>query len=186
MIARGLRKSSSKLAGQLDTFNLVDLMIIKGRERDYVGSAISENSFLEIKENYEKIILAGKSLRFLNELTFERQADYNIFLLLRNFLYFLNKIELDDFLKSPSISLCFFKLKLLEFLGYNFSSLKSDKDDPGLLTSFTKINPDVLPLKDKILLLDLEDLNSWKNVKINSAGIKKIDDFIEIIKEIIY
>jgi DNA repair protein RecO len=186
LIARGLRKSSSKLAGQLDVFNLVDLMIIKGRERDYVGSAISENSFLGIKENYDKIILAGKGFRFLNGLTFERQPDYNIFLLLRNFLYFLDKVELGEILEAPSIALYFFKLKLLEFLGYDFSSLKGDENEPGLLLSFTRINPEILSLKDKIISLDLDDSSSWRDIKISSAEIKKIDNFIEIIKEIIY
>ncbi len=186
LIARGLRKSSSKLAGQLDAFNLVDLMVIKGRERDYVGSAISENSFLEIKENYEKIILAGRGFRFLNDLTFERQADYNIFLLLRNFLHFLNKVELEKFSSSPNIVLSFFKLKLLEFLGYDFSSLKGDENEPGLLSSFNKINPEVLSLKDKILSLDIEKPDSWGELKISPLEIKKINDFIETIKGIIY
>lgn len=186
LIARGLRKSSSKLAGHLDVFNLVDLMIIKGRERDYVGSAISENSFLDVKGNYEKIILAGKGLRFLNELTFERQADYNIFLLLRNFLYFLNKIELEYFSNCSNLSLSFFKLKLLEFLGYDFSSLQDNNNELGLLSSFARINPEVLSLKDVVLSLDIENPSSWHNIKMSSTEVKKIDDFIEIIRGIIY
>lgn len=186
LIARGLKKSSSKLAGHLEPLNLVDLMIIKGRERDYVGSAISENSFLDIKGSYEKVILAGSGLKFLSDLTFEKQPDYNIFLLLNDFLYFLNKADNNFIPDKIDIFLYFFKLKLLEFLGYNFSSFDKIKSKTGSLMTFSKIDPDILSLKELILSLDLEDFDFLKKIEISLKEKNKIDNFIKIIKEIIY
>lgn len=117
-LARGLKKPNSKLAAHLDLLNLVDLMIIKGRERDYVGSAIAENCFLGIKKDYNKICVAGEAINFLNKLSFNNQTDYEVFLLLRSFLFFLN--EGDFTAEYLRLSLNSFKLKLLNLFGYNF------------------------------------------------------------------
>jgi DNA repair protein RecO (recombination protein O) len=114
LIARGLQKSSSKLAGHLEPLNLVELMIIKGRGRDYVGSAISENSFLNIKSDYDKLNLAGQGIKFLSDLSFDDQADFNIFLTLKDFLSNLNESD-------NELSLLCFKLKILRLLGYDFN-----------------------------------------------------------------
>ena len=46
--ARGAKKISSKLSGHLEPFNLVKLLIIKGRYRDYVGSALTTDSFRQL------------------------------------------------------------------------------------------------------------------------------------------
>lgn len=117
LLARGLQKEKSKLAGHLEPFNLVDLMIIKGRERYYIGSAISENSFLNIKSDYQRIWLAGEAISFVQSLSFPEQVDYNIFLTLRDFL-----LSLDFSSDSAKELLLFFKLKVLEILGYGLGS----------------------------------------------------------------
>lgn len=111
--AKGLQREKSKLAGHLEPFNLIDLMIIKGRERQYIGSAISENSFLNIKSDYQRILIAGQAINFVQSLSFPEQADYNMFLNLRDFLLNLNFSS-----EKAKELLLFFKLKVLEDLGY--------------------------------------------------------------------
>ncbi len=200
LIAKGVKRSSSKLVGHLDVLNLVDLMIIKGKERDYVGSVISENSFLNIKSDYQRTLLAGQGLRFLRDLTFPNQPDFNIFLNLKDFLLNLNF--------SPDNSealLLFFKLKILENLGYDLDFAKCSKcgsvdslcfnffDKEFLCqkcilkkgvysNNLIKISRTVLDLKKNILSSELREL---KNYSLDDTHKKELEEFIGIIKKII-
>lgn len=200
LIAKGVKRSSSKLVGHLDVLNLVDLMIIKGKERDYVGSVISENSFLNIKSDYQRALLAGQGLRFLRDLTFPNQPDFNIFLNLKDFLLNLNF--------SPDNSealLLFFKLKILENLGYDLDFAKCSKcgsvdslcfnffDKEFLCqkcilkkgvysNNLIKISRTVLDLKKNILSSELREL---KNYSLDDTHKKELEEFIGIIKKII-
>jgi DNA repair protein RecO (recombination protein O) len=180
LLARGLKRKSSKLAGHLEPFNLVDLMIIKGREKDYVGSAISENSFLNIKNNYSRVIFAGKALGFVKDLTYPQQADFNIFLLVRDFLIFLDNLS-DD--KELDLISYFFKLKLLELWGYDFSSIDNLDEESDLRNNFTRISQRTLDLKNKILQLGF---SGQSQLSLKEGDKKDLDKFIEIIRGIIF
>ncbi|MDD3711454.1 MAG: DNA repair protein RecO [Patescibacteria group bacterium] len=180
LLARGLKRESSKLAGHLEPFNLVDLMIIKGREKDYVGSAISENYFLNIKNNYSRAVLAGRALGFMKDLTYLQQADFNIFLLVRDFLIFLDSLS-DD--KELDLISYFFKLKLLELLGYNFSSIDNLDKESDLQNNFASINQETLDLKNKILRLGF---SGYSQLSLKEGEKRDLDKFIEIIRGIIF
>lgn len=200
-LAKGLKKPNSKLAGHLDLLNLVDLMIIKGREKDYVGSAISENCFLGIKADYDKTITAGYGLNFLNKLSFNDQADYEVFLLLREFLFSLNEVEADrEYLK---LILNSFKLRLLDLLGYNFdfsSCFVCGKKEAVALNFFKKelccvdclkkislddfrnnyirINPGTLKLKNDLQTIPWLKLKGHKYQKSSNLELEKLIDII--------
>lgn len=203
LIARGIKRPSAKLSGHLEPFNLVDLMIIKGRERDYVGSAISEDSFLNIKDNYLKTFLAGSAIKLLKDFTFPNQSDFNIFLVLKDFLLTLNSLESnDDVIKSLFI---FFKIKFFAILGYDFDfsicSLCGQKDpnffnffnkevvcsnclniENSSPSNFIKINKTVLNLKKNIISSEFFEFN---NLNINREQGIELDNFIEIIRKIV-
>jgi DNA repair protein RecO len=51
LVVRGTARSKSKLAGHIEPFNLVNIMIVKGKNFDYAGSVVSEKSFLNIKND---------------------------------------------------------------------------------------------------------------------------------------
>ncbi len=197
LTARGLQKSSSKLAGHLEPLNLVELMIIKGKGRDYIGSAISENSFLNIKSNYDKLNIAGQGIRFLSDLSFNDQADFNIFLTLKDFLFDLNE-------NDNELSLLCFKLKILSLSGYNFDfsscSLCSksgaiffDYFDKEVLCedcfgkeSFRKdrsfrIKEGVSELKELVLS---SSFSSLKEIEFDEKEKDSLDSLIDIIKKI--
>lgn len=200
LIAKGIKKSTSKLVGHLEPFNLVDLMIIKGRERDYVGSAINENSFLNIKNDYQRILLAGQGVKFLKDLTFPDQPDFNSFLNLKDFLLNLNFSSVN----SEAI-LLFFKLKILENLGYDLdfakcsecnstSSLYFNFFDKELLcqkcvfkkgiyaNNLIKISQTVINLKKDILSSELVEL---KDFFIEKRDRKELEEFVDIFKKIV-
>ncbi len=204
-LAKGLKRPSSKLAGHLDLLNLVDLMIIKGREKDYVGSAIAENCFLKIKESYDKTIVAGYGLNFLNKLSFNNQADYEVFLLLREFLFSLNEMPVG--IENLKLFLSSFKLRLLDLLGYNFdfsSCFVCGKREAVALNyykkelccadclkkislddfrnNFVRISPGALKLKNDLQVL------SWlklKDYKYHRNSHKELEKLIDIIVKII-
>ena len=88
--ARGARKQGSKLVAHLEPFNFVDLMIIKNKNGLSVGSVISQDSFLNLKNDYNSLFLSGKILNFFNQYVKEGQADFDLFIFLNNFLKMIN------------------------------------------------------------------------------------------------
>ncbi len=112
LVARGAKKQTSKMAGHVEPFNLVNLMAVKGKQFDYIGSAISNNCFTNIKNDFDKVSAAGKSINIFNKSIKPEYPDQKIFYLLEDFLIAINN-NLD--LSILSIS---FKLKLMALLGY--------------------------------------------------------------------
>ena len=53
LVARGVKKMQSKLAGHLEPLNLGDIMVVRGKQFNYVGSANAENCYANIKSDLE-------------------------------------------------------------------------------------------------------------------------------------
>ena len=127
LVARGAKKLHSKLAGHIEPLTLADIMIVKGRGRDYLGSAIGRIFYSGIKSDLNKLYYAGQALSLFSRLVKEGETDENLFLLLSEWLEFLDRF--DSNLKAASqalpfsqeagdLFLVFFFLKLLTALGY--------------------------------------------------------------------
>jgi len=116
LIARGTKKAKSKLAAHLEPMSLVEIMVIKGKNYDYVGSALARDSYRNLKEDYDKIVSAGKVLRCVSDAVKTHEIDENIFFLLIDFLSSLNftKVVIDE----ENLLAEFFILKLMSLLGY--------------------------------------------------------------------
>lgn len=113
LIARGALKQSSKMAGHLEPMNIADVMIVAGKQFNYIGSIISRNCFVGIKIDYNKIIMVGKCINIFNKLVKLEHKDEKIFYFLENFLFCAEKKK-----TLPNIIYSFFSLKLLSLLGY--------------------------------------------------------------------
>ncbi|MFH1822240.1 MAG: DNA repair protein RecO [Patescibacteria group bacterium] len=91
-------------------------MIIKGRQYDYIGNAVSLESYYNIKNDFNKLLSAGQAIRIFNQLIKENLADEKIFLLLIDFLNIIN------YSQPPKVNYnlmsSYFNLKLLACLGY--------------------------------------------------------------------
>ena len=119
LIARGTKKISSKLAGHIEPLDLVDLLVIKGRGRDYVGSSLSREDFLQIKSDLNKIYYAGAALRLFDRFTEENEPDEALFLLLASYLAILEDWPADILPKeSGELLFAFLTIKLLSISGY--------------------------------------------------------------------
>lgn len=122
LVARGARKFRSKLAGHIEPISLSRLMVVRGKIFDYVGSAINENSFLNIKSDFDKISVAGRAISVFKKYVKEDEKDENTFKLLEDFLGLINtstpfpasKDKIDNY----NLILNYFVLKLLANLGY--------------------------------------------------------------------
>ena len=68
-------------------------MVVRGKQYDYLGTAISEEVFAGIKDDYDKTTVPGEILKLVNEVTKEKQAEQAIFLLLKEFFSILNDVE---------------------------------------------------------------------------------------------
>ena len=117
LVARGTKKISSKLAGHLEPFNLVELMVVPGKQWDYVGTARNERAFAGIKADLTKLALAGEALAIFNKIIKAGIADCDIFFLLNEYLVALDALRVADGWQLRLASDGFI-LKLLSRLGY--------------------------------------------------------------------
>jgi len=114
LVTRGTKKIQSKLAGHIEPLNLSDIMVVCGKQFNYIGSAVNEDCYLELKNDLDKVKISGKGIKLFNELIKPEQADKELFFLLKDFLGILNK---KNRLQDYNLFLHFFILKLLSALG---------------------------------------------------------------------
>ena len=132
LVARGTKKTKSKLAAHLEPLVLSDLMIIKGRGRDYIGAALVRNAYSGIRNDLNKIYYAGKALNLFNRLIKEGHPDERLFFLLTRWLEVVDGFENQSNKKESKnknhdqglskengeLLFAFFAFKLLAELGY--------------------------------------------------------------------
>ncbi len=117
LLARGTKKTGSKLAGHIEPLTLADLMIISGKGFDYIGGVITRDAYLGIREDLNKLYYAGSAVGLFNRLTKENQGDERLFFLLLKWLEILNYFT--DFKReNGELVLAFFTIKFLAELGY--------------------------------------------------------------------
>ncbi|MDD4271534.1 MAG: DNA repair protein RecO [Patescibacteria group bacterium] len=113
LVVKGMKKIKSKLAGHLEPLCLTDIMAVAGRQYDYVGSAVGENFYANIKNDLDKLTAVGSAIKIFDKLIKPGVADEKIFDLLKDYLEILN-LKKD----SPEILNWFFIFKLLINLGH--------------------------------------------------------------------
>jgi DNA repair protein RecO (recombination protein O) len=130
LVARGTSRQGSKLVAHIEPLSLVNIMVVKGKQKDYLGSAIVIDSFSDIKSNLESVRSVGETVAIFNRLIYGEHEDEKIFNLIHDYLLSARN-NLND---SLWISSCFL-LKLLAFLGYHpelyFCSNCQKKLEPG-------------------------------------------------------
>jgi len=130
LLARGARKLSSKLAAHLEPISLSQLLVIKGKGFDYVGSAIMTESFSGIKSDLNKLYFSGQALSFFKRLVREGEKDEHLFNYLEKWLLSLDRagacnreVKEDSSLNKEDgrFRLSLFYWRILSFLGYGLS-----------------------------------------------------------------
>lgn len=193
LVCRGTAKADSKLAPHIEPFNHINLMVVRGKHYDYVGSAISENVFQELKSDYEKIEAAGFAIRVFLKAVELDQADDDLYYLLYSFLENLNNTTK---LKIGYTALTyFFILKLLAELGYRpelyycvKSNIKIDKNQHyfdfaggGLVNNAKKNDANILISEDSIKILRLTINENFGNLTKLNLNKNQENEIINVI-----
>lgn len=110
-IARGVRKQGAKLASHLEPFNEVELMFAKGKSLDVLTGARLVKGLKNLSLDYERLRRAFLFCEMLNKLT-DTHTSQELYRLLKESLAGL------DAGSEPALVELYFKLQLLEHLGY--------------------------------------------------------------------
>ncbi len=115
LVARGTKDIKSKLAGQIEPISLCDIMIVKGKKLDYLGAALAKNSFLNIKNDLDKIVIAGKAMKIYLDHVRPDEPEAGLFFLLKDYLEALEDFEI----KKHELFFSFLLLKFASLSGFS-------------------------------------------------------------------
>jgi len=111
VIAKGIRKITSKKAGTLELFNHCKLVLVKGKHLDIITEVEVIKNFSSLMGNLNKVGVAWYFCELVDKLTAEGQANKDIFELLKNYLENLDQKNTPQFIRS-------FEEHLLNQLGF--------------------------------------------------------------------
>jgi len=119
-IAKGVRKSKSKLAGSIELFSVSDLSFIKGKSDIHtIISARLVTHYDNIVKELERTNVAYEAIRLVNKAT-EDNPEPAYFNMLR-----LAFAALDDLSQDPKITEQWLKMQLIKLAGHS-PNLKTD------------------------------------------------------------
>ncbi len=115
-VAKGVKKSKSKLGGRMQSLMANNLLVAKGRNLDIVCQAENTESFNKLKTDLTKLSYAFYCTELINVFGLENDScSKNIY---DNFFDTLKNIETFDTEEEVLWGVLRFKLKLAEYLGY--------------------------------------------------------------------
>jgi DNA repair protein RecO (recombination protein O) len=119
LVARGAKKMRSKISGHIEPISLVDVMILKGRAFDYLGSALIKQAYLNIKSDLNALYFVGSALALFDSQVKDEAEDEELFDFLIYWLDLVNDrfaIKLDK--ENGELLYNYFVIRLLTILGY--------------------------------------------------------------------
>jgi len=93
VLARGLRKAKSKMASQLELFNLAQIDLYRGRSWDLIIGAENINNFSNLKAELKKLVLVHFLAEFIDKFTPLEGRDARLYDIFRNILLDLNRFS---------------------------------------------------------------------------------------------
>lgn len=116
--ARGVRKSQARLAGHLENFCVVSIMVMRARGSGNIKSAVVERNAAFMKSSYDVMRCAFEAARIFDRYVEYESGDTGMFTLWTDFLEGLEMCVSREREASAEIVLRGFVIKLLGFLGY--------------------------------------------------------------------
>ena len=113
ILARSVRKITSKRAGQVEIFNRINGQVHRGKGWDVLGEVGSSYSFRSIRSSLAKISTAYQMCELIDRFLPEEEENTAVY----NFLLRCLK-KLDEKKEIPSDFLPYFKMKLLGLTGF--------------------------------------------------------------------
>lgn len=112
VVARGVRRPKSRLAGHIELFSLVDTYMVVGTNLDLLSQATAITTYNELATDLERFAYASCAAETLDRLTPEGEADRYLFDTFETTLERISKGE------RPSLHLRHFELLMLSRCGY--------------------------------------------------------------------
>jgi DNA repair protein RecO (recombination protein O) len=112
VLAKGVRKPTSRKAGHVELFTYSRLLVAKGRNLDIVTQAETIDPFLRVKGELERTSCAYYVAELVDRFTAEGEENKRLFDLLLNTLSWLGEAE------DTGLVLRYFELHLLDRVGY--------------------------------------------------------------------
>ena len=111
-VAKGARKTTSRLAGGSEPLMLIKGMFSEGKSLDILSQCEVRESFSILRKDYDRYLRATYACELLDKLTEENDPEEQAFELLLSTLYTLQRAMM------PDLALHAFELKLLALIGY--------------------------------------------------------------------
>jgi len=112
VVAKGVRRTTSRMSGNVERFRQCKLLIAKGRNLDIITQSETINTFSNICNSLDLFAYACAGLELLDKLTEDELENYPVYSLLTEFLKALDG-GLDPIMTSRA-----YELHLLGYLGY--------------------------------------------------------------------
>ena len=112
VLAKGVRKPTSRKAGHVELFTHSRLLVAKGKNLDIVTQAETINPFVALRGDLERASCAYYVAELVDRFTEEGEENSRLFGSLLNALLWLGAAE------DTALVLRFFELRLLDFVGY--------------------------------------------------------------------
>ncbi len=112
MIAKGVKRVTSKLAGHLEPLTLSTIVAARGRNLDTVTQADTVESFAHARTDPDRVYYGLLVIELLDKLTLEGEANRALWDLL---IQTLRRIDGDD---DPWTAAAYFQVRLLVLSGY--------------------------------------------------------------------
>lgn len=201
VVARGVKKIQSKLAGHLQPFCLVDLHVARGKYRDRVAGGRILKNFNELKSNIEQIALANYLNETVDLLTRTYVSDQNTYQLIKTAYCLLDqysRAKKNSNLKDQLLTVFSFLLRLLALQGFapNFRQCfyckRKIKEEKNFISfSHLSVVCPVCQNREKNLrpassitlkvlrLMSQDNFSSYKLVNLTPAFYEEIQDIIQ-------
>ncbi len=116
LIAKGVRKQTSKLASHIELFSLTDIGFVVGGAYNVLTSAIKKESLLNIKQDLKKLQALSYISDLVDKYFLKGEPDKDVSSLVFSAFDYLKKSKLNDI--EIEYFLRYFEFKFLEVLGY--------------------------------------------------------------------
>ena len=112
VIAKGIRRITSRKGGNLELFNQVRIFVAKGKNMDIVTEVEVINSFSNWRKNLEKVAVAYQLCELVDKLSAEEVENREVYELMLN--YFSNLSSITNY----QLLITNFEVSLLQSLGF--------------------------------------------------------------------
>lgn len=115
VLAKGIKKITSKNSSNLETFSVVDIEVAEGKEINHLIRVQSVRLFKNIYNDFDKIFLAGYGASLAHQHILVGERDDRVFDFLRSFFEFL---DLAEKINATHLATAFI-FKLWHYLGFS-------------------------------------------------------------------